>query len=60
MIQLGFGLLAIGGHYANVGMVGDRVDVPLLPRVNREQTFHGSYWGTTRTWPKSWVWQPGA
>jgi propanol-preferring alcohol dehydrogenase len=19
-------------------------DVPLLPRVNREQTFHGSYW----------------
>jgi propanol-preferring alcohol dehydrogenase len=45
MIQLGFSLLAISGHYANVGLVGDRVDVPLLPRVNREQTFHGSHWG---------------
>jgi alcohol dehydrogenase, propanol-preferring len=45
MIQLGLSLLSISGHYANVGLVGDRVDVPLLPRVNREQTFHGSYWG---------------
>lgn len=45
MFQLGFSLLAISGHYANVGLVGDRLDVPLLPRVNREQTFHGSYWG---------------
>jgi len=45
MFQLSFSLLAISGHYANVGLVGDRLDVPLLPRVNREQTFHGSYWG---------------
>ncbi len=45
MLRLGFSLLAISGHYANVGLVGDRLDVPLLPRVNREQTFHGSYWG---------------
>ena len=45
MMQLGFSLLAISGHYADVGLVGDRIDVPLLPRVNREQTFHGSYWG---------------
>ena len=45
MMQLGFSLLAISGHYSNVGLVGDRIDVPLLPRVNREQTFHGSYWG---------------
>lgn len=45
MIQLGFSLLSISGHYADVGLVGDRIDVPLLPRVNREQTFHGSYWG---------------
>jgi propanol-preferring alcohol dehydrogenase len=29
----------------DVGLVGDRIDVPLLPRVNREQTFQGSYWG---------------
>lgn len=45
MIQLGFGLLSIGGHYADVGLVGDRIDIPLFPRVSREQTLHGSYWG---------------
>lgn len=45
MLQLGFSLLSTSGHYANVGLVGDRVDIPLFPRVSREQTFHGSYWG---------------
>lgn len=45
MLQLGFGLLSISGHYTNVGLVGDRMDVPLFPRVSREQTFHGSFWG---------------
>ena len=45
MMQLGFSLLSISGHYADVGLVGDRIDVPLFPRVSREQTFHGSFWG---------------
>jgi propanol-preferring alcohol dehydrogenase len=45
MIQLAFALLSIGGHYADVGLVGDRIDIPLFPRVSREQTLHGSYWG---------------
>src|SRR5215475_12077431 len=45
MLQLAFSLLSISGHYADVGLVGDRVDIPLFPRVSREQTFHGSYWG---------------
>src|SRR5499426_3146859 len=36
---------AIIGHYADVGFVGDRIDVPLFPRVSGEQTFHGSFWG---------------
>jgi alcohol dehydrogenase, propanol-preferring len=45
MMQLGFSLLAIGGHYADVGFVGDRIDVPLFPRVSGEQTFYGSFWG---------------
>jgi alcohol dehydrogenase, propanol-preferring len=45
MMQLGFALLAIAGHYADVGFVGDRIDVPLFPRVSGEQTFHGSFWG---------------
>ena len=45
MMQLGFNLLSISGHYADVGLVGDRIDIPLFPRVSREQTFHGSFWG---------------
>src|SRR5262249_58597070 len=45
MMQLAFSLLSISGHYADVGMVGDRIDIPLFPRVSREQTFHGSLWG---------------
>lgn len=45
MIQLGFGLLAIAGHYASVGLVGDRIDIPLFPFVAREYTYHGSFWG---------------
>jgi propanol-preferring alcohol dehydrogenase len=45
MVQLAFSLLSISGHYADVGLVGDRIDIPLFPRVSREQTFHGSYWG---------------
>ncbi|MEV0232003.1 NAD(P)-dependent alcohol dehydrogenase [Nonomuraea sp. NPDC050786] len=45
MIQLGFGLLAIAGHYASVGLVGDRIDIPLFPLVAREYTYHGSFWG---------------
>src|SRR5499427_8833237 len=31
MLQLGFTLLAISGHYADVGLVGDRIDIPLFP-----------------------------
>jgi propanol-preferring alcohol dehydrogenase len=45
MMQLGFSLLSISGHYAGVGLVGDRIDIPLFPRVSKEQTFHGSFWG---------------
>ncbi len=45
MIQLAFSLLSISGHYADVGLVGDRIDIPLFPRVSREQTLHGSFWG---------------
>jgi propanol-preferring alcohol dehydrogenase len=44
-MQLAFSLLSISGHYVDVGLVGDRIDVPLFPRVSREQTFHGSFWG---------------
>lgn len=45
MVQLAFSLLAISGHYVGVGLVGNRIDIPLFPRVSREQTLSGSYWG---------------
>lgn len=45
MMQLGFSLLSVSGHYVDVGLVGDRLDIPLFPRVSREQTFSGSFWG---------------
>jgi propanol-preferring alcohol dehydrogenase len=45
MIQLGFGLLSIAGHYSSVGLVGDRISLPLFPFVAREYTYHGSFWG---------------
>ncbi|PZG15190.1 NAD(P)-dependent alcohol dehydrogenase [Nonomuraea aridisoli] len=45
LIKLGFGLLTIAGHYASVGLVGDRIDIPLFPLVAREYTYHGSFWG---------------
>jgi propanol-preferring alcohol dehydrogenase len=46
MVKLAFQLLAIAGHYADVGLVGDRIDIPLFPRVSREQVLMGSYWGS--------------
>lgn len=45
MIQLGFSLLATAGVYASVGLVGNRIDIPLFPFVAREYTYHGSFWG---------------
>lgn len=45
MIPVGFGLLSVGGHYASVGLVGDKINVPLFPFVSREYTYHGSFWG---------------
>ena len=45
MIKLGFSLLAPSAHYSSVGLVGDRIDIPLFPFVAREYTYHGSFWG---------------
>jgi alcohol dehydrogenase, propanol-preferring len=44
-LELATGLLAISGHYVDVGFVSDRIDIPLFPRVSREQTIQGSFWG---------------
>jgi propanol-preferring alcohol dehydrogenase len=45
MIRTGFSLLSVAAHYASVGLVGDRIDIPLFPLVAREYTYHGSFWG---------------
>jgi len=45
MIQMGFGLLSTAGHYSSVGLVGDKINLPLFPFVAREFTYHGSFWG---------------
>jgi alcohol dehydrogenase, propanol-preferring len=45
MIRMGFELLSVGGQYSSVGLVGDRIDIPLFPFVAREYTYHGSFWG---------------
>lgn len=44
-IRLGFELLSVAGHYSSVGLVGDKIDIPLFPFVAREYTYHGSFWG---------------
>src|SRR5262249_40445242 len=45
MIKLAFSVLSVSGHYVDVGLVGDRIDIPLFPRVSRERVFHRSFWG---------------
>lgn len=44
-IRLAFSLLATEGAVACVGLVGNRVDIPLFPVVSREYTLFGSFWG---------------
>src|SRR5215813_8778111 len=44
-IQMGFNLLATAGVYTSVGLVGDKINIPLFPLVAREFTYHGSFWG---------------
>ena len=47
VIQLGFGLLSVGGHYSSVGLVGDKINLPLFTLVAREYTYHGPSEETT-------------
>ncbi|MGV0714044.1 NAD(P)-dependent alcohol dehydrogenase [Mycolicibacterium sp. XJ662] len=44
-IRLAFALLATEGAVATVGLVGNRIDMPLFPLVSREYTLFGSFWG---------------
>jgi propanol-preferring alcohol dehydrogenase len=44
-IRLAFSLLASEGAVASVGLIGNRIDIPLFPLVGREYTYFGSFWG---------------
>jgi alcohol dehydrogenase, propanol-preferring len=44
-IRLAFALLAAEGAVASVGLIGNRIDIPLFPFVSREFTYFGSFWG---------------
>jgi alcohol dehydrogenase, propanol-preferring len=42
-IQLGFALLATEGAFGSVGLVGQKINIPLFPFVAREYSYHGSF-----------------
>jgi propanol-preferring alcohol dehydrogenase len=44
-IRLAFELLATEGAVASVGLMGNRIDIPLFPLVAREFSYFGSFWG---------------
>jgi alcohol dehydrogenase, propanol-preferring len=44
-VRLAFAILATEGAVASVGLVGNRIDIPLFPLVGREYTYFGSFWG---------------
>ena len=44
-IRLAFSLLAYEGAVSSVGLIGNRIDIPLFPLVSKELTYFGSFWG---------------
>jgi alcohol dehydrogenase, propanol-preferring len=43
-IQTGIGLLATSGVFVSVGLMGNKIDIPLFPFTSGELTYHGSFW----------------
>jgi propanol-preferring alcohol dehydrogenase len=43
-IQTSIGLLATAGVFVSVGLVGNKIDIPLFPFTAGELTYHGSFW----------------
>jgi len=44
-LALGFSILASEGALASVGLIGQRVQIPLFPFTNGENSYFGSFWG---------------
>ena len=43
-IQTGIGQLATSGVFVSVGLIGNKIDIPLFPFTSGELTYHGSFW----------------
>jgi propanol-preferring alcohol dehydrogenase len=43
-IQTGIGLLATSGVFVSVGLMGNKIDIPLFPFTSGELTYHSSFW----------------
>ena len=43
-IRTGIGLLGTSGAFVSVGLVGNRIDIPLFPYTAREISYQGSFW----------------
>jgi alcohol dehydrogenase, propanol-preferring len=55
-IQTGFGLLGTSGAFVSVGLVGNKIEIPLFPFVAREFTYHGSFWANYSDLQECWHW----
>jgi len=44
-LALGFSILAREGALTSVGLIGQRVQLPLFPFVSGEKSYFGSFWG---------------
>ena len=44
-LALGFSILATEGALTSVGLIGQRVELPLFPFVSGEKSYFGSFWG---------------
>jgi len=44
-LALGFSILAREGALTSVGLIGQRVQIPLFPFVSAEKSYFGSFWG---------------
>jgi alcohol dehydrogenase, propanol-preferring len=44
-LALGFSILAAEGALTSVGLIGQRVKLPLFPFVSGEKSYFGSFWG---------------
>jgi propanol-preferring alcohol dehydrogenase len=44
VIPIGFDMIAIGGAYVSVGLVGTQIKIPLFPLIRKECQYLGSLW----------------